>query len=161
MQKIYRKSIGCVLLNNNNKVFLAKRVNDNLPRMQNPWQMPQGGVEQGETLEQTLFRELREEIGTNNIAILAKSNTVYYDFPPHVAEKLQKHFGSYYCGQEQVWFYCKFLGDDSEFNFKLTNHPEFTEFEWVTPEVAIERAVEFKKDLYKEVFNQAKFLQLV
>ncbi len=153
---LYRKGVGAVIFNENNDVFIAKRINNKeIPK---PWQMPQGGVDSNEDLELTLKRELLEEIGTDKVEIIGKTQPLKYTFPSAVS---MKFFKGKYIGQEQVWFFCKFLGNDFDINFNTTDHPEFTEFKWVKHTIALELVVDFKQNLYKQIFQEAKNLGLI
>ncbi len=153
---LYRKGVGAVIFNESNNIFLAKRINNkDIP---NPWQMPQGGVDTDEDIELALKRELLEEIGTDKIDIIGKTQALKYTFPSAVS---MKFFKGKYIGQEQVWFFCKFLGNDSDINFNTTDHPEFNDFKWVSYKNALELVVDFKQNLYKQIFQEAKNLGLI
>jgi putative (di)nucleoside polyphosphate hydrolase len=153
---LYRKGVGAVIFNENNNILLAKRINNkDIP---NPWQMPQGGVDTDEDLELALKRELLEEIGTDKVEIIGKTHALKYTFPSAVS---MKFFKGKYIGQEQIWFFCKFLGNDSDINFNTTDHPEFNDFKWVSYKNALELVVDFKQNLYKQIFQEAKNLGLI
>ncbi|MDR0484339.1 MAG: RNA pyrophosphohydrolase [Alphaproteobacteria bacterium] len=147
MEKLYRKGVGAVILNNNNEIFMAERLD-----VRGQWQMPQGGIEEGEDLDLAIHRELKEEIGTDNFKIINKTDWLRYELP----ENLQKNFwGGRYIGQEQVWFFLKFLGKDSDINLTADSHPEFAKWEWVKKEALLERITEFKKSVYQEIVSFA------
>ncbi len=117
----------------------------------NPWQFPQGGLEPGETPELGLLRELREEVGTDQVDVLrAAPQPIVYEWPPEiVATLVQDHPKlTRYRGQEQHWFLARLRGGDEEVRFD--HQPaEFDAFEWVTPSEALERVVAFKRDAYR------------
>lgn len=140
----YRPCVGLMLLNKDGLVFVAKRT-DNLAEA---WQMPQGGIDEGETPRQAALRELKEEIGTDNAKIMAESREwLSYDLPEHLVPKL---WGGKFRGQTQKWFCLQFLGRDSEINI-ATKHPEFSEWKWVAREILPDIIVPFKRELYQRV----------
>lgn len=143
---LYRSNVACVILHNNN-IFAAKRVNGE----GNIWQMPQGGVGKGETLEDAILRELMEEIGTNNIKILRQSKyNRYYKIPQHL---IHQNWLGKYIGQKQRWFLAEFTGQDSDININ-TEIPEFSEWKWLTTNDLIKQSVHFKRDIYRDVFAE-------
>lgn len=140
----YRPCVGVMLLNQDNKVFVGKRIDTT----QEAWQMPQGGVDKGEDVKATALRELEEEIGTNNVKIISQSdNWLYYDLPEHLLGKVWK---GKYRGQKQIWFLMRFLGQDSDINLE-TKHPEFNQWKWMDVKELPKHIVAFKKDLYEAV----------
>lgn len=142
----YRPCVGMMLLNRDGKVFVAKRID----MVAEAWQMPQGGVDAGETLQTAAMRELQEEIGTNKAEIIAESaEWLNYDLPEHLIGKL---WGGKYRGQTQKWFLMRFTGDDSDINIE-TKHPEFSEWKWANPASLPELIVPFKKQLYVDVLE--------
>ncbi|MFL1780385.1 RNA pyrophosphohydrolase [Candidatus Hepatincolaceae symbiont of Richtersius coronifer] len=145
MEIIYRQGVGAVVINKDNKVLMAQRLDNS-----SAWQMPQGGIEPNETLEEALLRELKEEIGTNNIKILAKTNLLRYkiELPNN---SINKDFN--FNGQEQVWFFVKFLGKDSDINVN-TPKPEFSQWKWMPHEEIPNKIVSFKKQLYQDIIKQ-------
>ncbi|AIL12782.1 RNA pyrophosphohydrolase [Candidatus Paracaedimonas acanthamoebae] len=143
----YRNGVGVMLLNKENKVFVARRI---VPATK-AWQMPQGGIDEGETPETAAFRELKEEIGTNNVQILAASHTWHtYDFPPYLIGKL---WGGNYRGQRQKWFLMRFLGEDTEINI-ATEHPEFCDWQWIRIEELPVLAISFKRKTYQALIDE-------
>lgn len=145
-EHLYRPNVGCVMLKNDG-IFVAKRVGYDT----DAWQMPQGGVNKDENLEEALFRELLEEIGTNNITIIKESTyNRYYKVPKIVTTQI---WGGKYIGQKQKWFLVKFNGEDEEINIH-TVHPEFEEWKWSSAEDTIRQAVFFKKDIYTDVLSE-------
>ena len=115
-----------MLLNSDDRVFVAQR----LDRSRSAWQMPQGGIEDGETPRQAALRELEEEIGTNKAEILAESaQWLSYDLPPELVPKLWR---GRYRGQRQKWFALRFLGRDRDIDL-ATEQPEFSVWKWAAP----------------------------
>ena len=148
----YRDGIGILLLNSHQDVFTAQR----LQAPSHVWQMPQGGIDVGETCEETVFRELKEEIGTNNAQIIAVHNQwLYYDFPLDI---LKDVFKGRYRGQRQKWFALKFTGLDDEINIH-TQQPEFQNWRWSEPQNIINENIFFKTEVYRiimaELYPQA------
>lgn len=145
----YRKCVGVMLLNKNKEVFVGQRIDNRA----DAWQMPQGGVGEGEDLHQAALRELEEEIGTRNVEIIKQAkNWHYYDIPDFL---IPKFWEGKYRGQTQMWFVANFLGSDSEININ-TKHPEFKEWRWAKPETLPNIIVQFKRELYKELLIEFK-----
>ncbi|MCL7051632.1 hypothetical protein MKW94_030610 [Papaver nudicaule] len=155
----YRRNVGICLISPSNKVFSASRLD-----IPSAWQMPQGGIDEGEDPRAAAIRELSEETGVKSVEVVAEvPYWVTYDFPPPVREKLNKRWGTDYKGQAQKWFLLKLIGGDEEINLlgDGTEKPEFGEWLWMTPEQVVERAVEFKKPVYEQVLKAfAPHLQL-
>ncbi|KAK4283996.1 hypothetical protein QN277_000890 [Acacia crassicarpa] len=154
----YRRNVGICLMNDDKKVFAASRLD-----IPHAWQMPQGGIDEGEDPRNAAIRELREETGVKSAEVVAEvPYWLTYDFPPHVREKLKVQWGSDWKGQAQKWFLMKFTGQDQEINLlgDGTEKAEFGEWLWMSPEQVIEMAVDFKQPVYKEVISVfAPFLQ--
>ncbi len=147
----YRPCVGIILLNKYNHIFVGERLDT-----PGAWQMPQGGVDPGEDIETAIFRELKEEVGTNDANILGISDQKFrYDIP---AERIPKFWNGAYRGQEQTWAALRFTGKDSDINLATYNEPEFARWQWVKPEKTLELIVPFKKELYKNVINAFKHL---
>jgi putative (di)nucleoside polyphosphate hydrolase len=143
----YRRGVGIMLVNGRNEVFIARR--NDVPG--EAWQMPQGGIDRGETPRQAALRELKEEIGTANADIIAESNRwLYYDLPEDLAKKA---WGGRWKGQRQKWFVMLFRGDDAEINL-ATEHPEFDVWRWVAANDLESLAVTFKRQLYVSVLGE-------
>ena len=144
-----RIGVGIVLLNNKNKIFVGKRI-DNPKKF---WQMPQGGVDKNEDLFQAAKRELQEETSITSIKLIKKlDGWLEYNLPQNLLGKIWK---GKYKGQKQKWFIMKFLGDDMEINVK-TKHPEFFEWKWVDPDQITDFVVNFKLDVYKKIKEKVK-----
>jgi len=143
----YRSGAGIMLLNVHRKVFIGRRSRG----PENAWQMPQGGIDEGETPRAAALRELREEIGTDNVEVLAESRGwLRYDLP---ADLVGKAWGGRWRGQQQKWFAMRFLGSDAEINL-ATEHPEFSAWKWVPASHLPELIVSFKQQLYIDVLQQ-------
>lgn len=152
----YRLGVGMVLVNKDKKVFAGKRNTFNTRMvswfLKRPWQMPQGGIESGETPYESVLRELKEEIGTNNVELVAEtSDWLEYLVPPNLRRKSHK-----FIGQRQKWFLLRFLGKDSDINLKTTDHSEFDSWSWMSVGNVIRLSVHFKRNLYVEVFRNFK-----
>ena len=119
-----RLGVGAIVLNNENKVFVGKRKDNPIDK----WQMPQGGVNEGEELIQAMNRELKEETGIKNIRILKEINGwSEYELPANLLGKIWR---GKYRGQKQKWFIVRFIGKDDEINLN-TGRPEFIEWQWI------------------------------
>tara|TARA_B100000963_G_C22556398_1_gene639229 strand:- start:567 stop:1037 length:471 start_codon:yes stop_codon:yes gene_type:complete len=142
-----RIGVGIILLNKNNQVFVGKR-RDNPG---NKWQMPQGGVDDGEDFITAMKRELLEETSIINIKILKEINRTFeYELPEKLIGIIWK---GKFRGQKQKWFITKFLGEDSEINLN-TKNPEFIDWKWIEPKKLPEVIVNFKKNLYKNLLKE-------
>ena len=144
-----RLGVGAIVLNEKNKVFVGKRKDNPV----NKWQMPQGGVNEGEKLIDAMKRELEEETGIKNIKILKEiDGWSEYELPYYLLGKIWK---GKYRGQKQKWFIVKFMGKDNEINLK-TNNPEFIEWKWLDIESLPGVIVEFKKKVYEELLPKIR-----
>lgn len=140
----YRPCVGIMLLNPRGLVFVARRID--MPS--EAWQMPQGGVDDGEAPAQAAIRELREEIGTDKAEVLAESRQwLNYDLPVELVGKL---WGGRYRGQTQKWFAMRFTGTDADINV-ATETPEFLDWKWAELERVPELIVPFKRHLYEQL----------
>jgi len=142
-----RPGVGVILLNNKNQVFVGKR-KDNPG---NKWQMPQGGIDEGENYVAAMKRELLEETSIENIKILKEiENFYYYELPDNLIGIIWK---GKYRGQKQKWFITRFLGLDNEININ-TKQPEFIDWKWIDPNMLPEVIVNFKRDLYLKLLRE-------
>ena len=146
-----RKGVGVVLLNSNNQIFVAKRID-------NPkdfWQMPQGGIDVGEDPLTAAFRELKEETSIKSVKLIKEINSeITYHLPENLLGIIWK---GKYKGQIQKWFVMRFLGNDNEINLK-TKHPEFLDWKWIDIEDITTKVVDFKLHVYKKIQNELKNL---
>ena len=146
-----RSGVGIVLLNKENKVFVAKRIDN--PK--NFWQMPQGGVDKGESFLSAAYRELEEETGITNVELIHEiEGTMTYELPAHLLGIIWK---GKYRGQKQKWFIVKFIGNESEINLN-TNKPEFIEWKWIDFQELPNVIVDFKKHIYEKILTELKKL---
>ena len=144
-----RSGVGIVVLNKENKVFVAKRIDN--PK--NFWQMPQGGVDEGEDFLKAAYRELEEETSIKNVKLIKElDGTITYELPDRLLGLIWK---GKYRGQRQKWFLMRFVGMDNEINIK-TKHPEFLEWKWVDLDKITDLVVDFKLHVYKEVKDKVK-----
>ena len=144
-----RSGVGIVVLNKENKVFVAKRIDN--PK--NFWQMPQGGVDEGEDFLKAAYRELEEETSIKNVELIKElDGTITYELPDRLLGLIWK---GKYRGQKQKWFLMRFVGMDNEINIK-TKHPEFLEWKWVDIDKITDLVVDFKLHVYKEVKDKVK-----
>ncbi len=147
MQKLpMRNGVGVIILNNENKVFVGKRKDNPV----NKWQMPQGGVEKGESYLSAMKRELYEETSIKSIDILREIDGFFeYELPKNLVGIIWK---GKFRGQKQKWFIAKFIGDEKEINLQ-TRNPEFIEWKWIIPDDLPKTIVDFKKKMYVELLE--------
>ena len=145
----YRAGVGIMLLNKNGEVFVGKRIDTKAEA----WQMPQGGIDDGEEPLTAAMREMLEEIGTNKADLLAESANWYaYDLP---ADLVPNMWSGKFRGQRQKWFLFQFTGDDADINI-ATEHPEFCEWQWAKPADLPDLIVPFKRELYIALLEEFK-----
>tara|TARA_B110000211_G_C13940970_1_gene491638 strand:- start:55 stop:525 length:471 start_codon:yes stop_codon:yes gene_type:complete len=139
-----RIGVGIVVINSKKQVFVAKRKDNPVDK----WQMPQGGVENGENLQSAMYRELLEETSISKIQILKELNYwLEYELPKNLVGIIWK---GRYRGQRQKWFIVKYLGKDSEININ-TKNPEFIEWKWLDIKKLTSVIVDFKKKVYEKL----------
>ena len=148
-----RLGVGIALLNQENNVFVGKRIDNPA----NSWQMPQGGVDKNEDLLQAAKRELEEETSIKTVKIIKELNEWQaYDLPKNLLGKL---WDGKYRGQKQKWFIMKFLGKNNEINIK-TERPEFLDWKWIKPSDLPTVAVDFKLNIYKKMAKELESTNL-
>ena len=139
-----RKGVGIVVLNKDNRIFVAKRIDN--PK--NFWQMPQGGVDIGEDFLTAAYRELYEETSIQNVELIKEiDGTTTYELPNHLLGIIWK---GKYKGQRQKWFLMRYLGTDDKIDIN-TKKPEFLEWKWIDLEMITDVVVDFKLEVYKEL----------
>ena len=144
-----RSGVGIVVLNEENKIFVAKRIDN----PSNFWQMPQGGVDLGEDFLTAAYRELEEETSIKNVKLIDElDGFITYFLPDHLLGIIWK---GKYKGQKQKWFVMRFLGKDDEINIK-TKNPEFLDWKWIELKKITELVVDFKLNVYQEVQKKVK-----
>ena len=144
-----RSGVGIVVLNKDNKVFVAKRIDN----QKNFWQMPQGGVEKDEKYLTAAYRELEEETSIKNINLIKElDGLISYELPKNLLGIIWK---GKYRGQKQKWFVVRFLGHDSEIDIQ-TKNPEFCEWKWVNLENITDLVVNFKLHVYEDVKKKVR-----
>jgi putative (di)nucleoside polyphosphate hydrolase len=142
----YRPCVGVMLINDQGLIFGGQRIDSPVPA----WQMPQGGIDEGETPKAAAFRELWEETGVTRDLVQPVAKThgwVTYDLP---ADLLGKVWGGKYRGQKQKWFLFRFLGEDGDIRI-ASDHPEFSEWRWIAADQIVAGIVPFKRAVYEEV----------
>lgn len=146
-ERKYRPGVGIVLLNAQNQIFIGRR-RDVKGRA---WQLPQGGIDKGETPRMAALRELKEEVGTDRVEVIAESTGwLYYDLPKSTARRA---WGGRWLGQRQKWFVMRLIGPDSQIDI-ATAHPEFDRWQWVDMQRLPAIAVPFKRQLYLHLLGE-------
>ena len=144
-----RDGVGIIVLNKENKVFVARRIDN--PK--NFWQMPQGGVDAGENFLKAAYRELDEETSIKNVELIKElDDPITYELPDHLLGIIWK---GKYRGQKQKWFLMRFIGDDKEINIE-TKNPEFLDWKWINLDEITEVVVDFKLHVYKKLKKRVK-----
>ena len=152
MKKYYRRCVGMMILNNKNEILVGKR----LDHPSGYWQMPQGGIDKNENPEKAVWREMMEEIGTNNVTLLQTSSQwINYDIPKDTLATLP--WGKQYVGQTQKWFAFQFTGEDSDINVRKEN-PEFSEWKWASIDSIVDNIVPFKRNGYSKILEEFKVI---
>ena len=144
-----RSGVGIVVLNRENKVFVAKRIDN--PK--NFWQMPQGGIDKGEDFLKAAYRELYEETSIKSVELIKElDGTTTYELPNNLLGIIWK---GKYKGQKQKWFVMRFIGEDKDINIK-TKNPEFLDWKWIDLDQITDIVVDFKLHVYKELKEKIK-----
>ena len=144
-----RSGVGIVVLNKENKVFVAKRIDN--PK--NFWQMPQGGINKDEDFYTAALRELKEETSIVSVKLVKEiEGSFTYILPDHLIGITWK---GKFKGQKQRWFIMRFIGNETEINIK-TNKPEFLDWKWIDLEDLTKIAVNFKLEVYKQIKSEIK-----
>ena len=146
-----RNGVGIIVLNKDNKIFVAKRIDN--PK--NFWQMPQGGVDEGEDFLSAAFRELEEETSIKKVKLIKEiDEETTYLLPKHLLGIIWK---GKYKGQKQKWFLMKYLGKDSEININ-TKKPEFLDWKWIDVDHITDVVVDFKLEVYKIIQKKIRLI---
>ena len=144
-----RTGVGIILLNKENKVFVAKRIDNS----KNFWQMPQGGVDDGEDYLTAAYRELEEETSIKDVKLIQElEGSTTYILPKHLLGIIWK---GKYKGQKQKWFLMRHINNDQEINIK-TKNPEFLDWKWIELDQITNLVVDFKLNVYKELKEKVK-----
>ena len=144
-----RNGVGVIILNSDNKVFVGKRKDNPVDK----WQMPQGGIDEGESYLEAMKRELFEETSITSIKILREIDGFFkYELPKNLVGIIWK---GKFRGQKQKWFIVKFIGNENEINLQ-TRNPEFIEWKWIIPDELPKTIVDFKKKMYVELLEILK-----
>ena len=145
---LYRRGVGVMLLNSDSHVFVGRRIDNR----DEAWQMPQGGIDEGEESWAAALREVKEETGIKKKLVerlASHPQQLRYDIPDAIASRL---WGGKWKGQLQDWYLARFLGEDSDVNI-ATEHPEFRDWKWIDPDHLPELIVPFKRDLYRRILQ--------
>jgi putative (di)nucleoside polyphosphate hydrolase len=151
----YRPCVGVMLVNSAGRVFVGKRIDN---KEMDAWQMPQGGIDDGEDLHAAALRELHEETGVAShlVTIIAETrDELLYDLPDFLMGKM---WGGKYRGQRQKWLLMRFSGEDANIDLNAHEHAEFEAWRWVEPEQVPELIVPFKKRVYRQVVEEFRDL---
>lgn len=150
-ERPYRPCVGVALFNSDGLVLVGERIDT-----PGAWQMPQGGIDEGESIEEAAFRELQEEIGTDKAEIIkVAEEKLYYKLPEEV---LQRLWNGQFCGQEQTWIAMRFTGQDEDININDHPLPEFSNWKWIRLEETLDLIVPFKHDVYVKIIQMFKDL---
>ena len=144
----YRANVGIVVCNNKKKVLWAKRTNEDA------WQFPQGGINEGESPKEAMFRELKEEVGLepSHVEIIARTKDwLRYDVPKNW---IRRDWRDRYKGQKQIWFLLSLTGHDSDVSLKNTKKPEFDAWRWDDFWSPIDQIIDFKRDVYEQALKE-------
>lgn len=148
----YRPCVGIMLINRDGLVWAGNRVQEVDTGSALTWQMPQGGIDEGESPEEAALRELKEETGTSKARIVGEtSGWLTYDLPPHLIGIALK---GRYRGQKQKWFAMRFTGEDDDIDIAADAHQEFSEWAWVPVSELVELIVPFKRGVYEQIVRE-------
>lgn len=153
----YRPCAGIMVANRQGLIFVGQRTDARFAKWGDCWQMPQGGIDEGEDPESAAFRELKEETGiiAEKVELLARSKDEHlYDLPDELLGKVWK---GKYRGQRQSWFLMRFTGEDSDIDIKGEDE-EFSAWKWADPVTLPDIIVPFKRDLYRAILREFKHL---
>lgn len=149
----YRFNVGIILANTNDQLFFARRIGQ-----PNAWQFPQGGISENETLEEAMYRELKEELGLEaaDVEILGISaRWLYY----HLPKNYRRYHSKPLCvGQKQKWFLLRFVGKEADIRFDVTDSPEFDQWHWVDYWHPVDNVIAFKRLVYKAALKEFESL---
>lgn len=146
----FRLGVGIILYNQDKQVFVGQRIDT----AEEAWQMPQGGIDEGEDIEAAAYRELYEETGISKEKVgqvFSHESWFTYMLPTELAEKL---WDGKYIGQKQKWFAMEFKGSDADINLNASQHPEFNSWKWVSLHQVPDLIIPFKKELYKNIVKE-------
>jgi putative (di)nucleoside polyphosphate hydrolase len=150
----YRPNVGIILVNGRNEVFWGKRIREHA------WQFPQGGIKRGESPQQAMFRELREETGLmpDHVRVIGRTREwLRYDVP---AQWVRREIRSHYRGQKQIWFLIRMIGRDSDVDLRASGQPEFDAWRWNPYWVPLDSVIEFKREVYRLALEElSRFLE--
>jgi len=144
----YRPNVAIVLVNTRNQVFWGKRIKEHA------WQFPQGGIKEGESPEQAMYRELEEETGLKpeHVEILGRTRDwLHYHVPTHW---VKREWRGTYKGQKQIWFLLRLTGRDSDVSLRASGHPEFDAWRWSDYWIPLESVIDFKREVYRLALEQ-------
>ena len=139
----YRPNVAIVIVNGKNQVFWGKRIREH------SWQFPQGGINPGETPEQAMYRELREEVGLEpqHVKVLGRTRDwLRYEVPQHW---IKREWRGSYRGQKQIWYLLRLVGRDNDVSLRASEHPEFDAWRWHEYWVPLDTVIEFKRESYR------------
>jgi len=148
----YRPGVGAVLFNAQGKVWVGRRVSKQDNKPSHFWQMPQGGMDKGETPEEAVYRELEEETGTSKAEIITETTEwLTYDLPKGLAKR---SWNGKFVGQRQKWFAMKFTGTDDDFDLNSHKKPEFSDWRWENIQDLPDLIVPFKRQMYEAIVKE-------
>lgn len=144
----FRPNVGIILANQQNEVFWGKRIREHA------WQFPQGGIKQGESPEQAMYRELEEETGLlrDHVEIIGRTQDwLRYEVPERW---VRREWRGHYRGQKQIWYLLRLTGRDSDIDLRASGHPEFDAWRWSEFWIPLESVIEFKRDVYRRALDE-------